>query len=278
MKRKLIFGVVGLVVLAIAIVYFNQSFAFKKLIEKGGPRLTGTPVLVDDAAISVLSGTGSASNLRIGNPEGFSQNDAIVVEQLDLKMKPMSLFTKKIVIEELVIENPQVAYEVGLSGVNIRRLRKNMSGEEKGTLGSILDDLVKSKDEQKKPPIAPAEELPAREREVQIDTLIIRGGTIGLRSEMLNAGGAKITVPDIRIDNFTSGEGIRIRQVSKLVLATVIDTSLRAVANNPEALGKGAGGLLDALGDTIKGDANLETEGAVKEAVDILKGLFEKKE
>ncbi len=267
MRRKLTLAGIGVPVLILIVLYFSQSIAFKHVIEKGGPQLTGTAVEVDRTLISILSGTGSASNLRIANPEGFSEGSAISLEEMDLKLKTLSLFSNTVVIEELTIENPEINYEVSLAGVNIRVLQRKITGDTSSKLRDIFLP--------KKEPEAATEDVPMSSREVQINKLVVRGGKISFRSNLLNAGGMSVAVPDFTVDNFTSGKGINTRQVSKLLLTTLIDTSFRALANSPEALDEGAGSILKAISDTLKDDANIQTEGGAKTATDFLRSLLQ---
>jgi hypothetical protein len=82
-SRLALSGVVLAFIVAIAV--FVVLGRLGRLIESGvethGPGLTGTDVALGGASVSIFSGEGELTNLRIGNPEGFSNDRAFDLGQ-----------------------------------------------------------------------------------------------------------------------------------------------------------------------------------------------------
>lgn len=105
--------------------YFLGSIA-KAGVNKFGPGITQTKVELKDAKISPISGIGTLSGLTVGNPAGWSQADAFRLGTVHLNVEPMSLFKDQIIINELVIDQPEFNYETKIVASNIGDLLKNI--------------------------------------------------------------------------------------------------------------------------------------------------------
>ncbi|NNE94050.1 MAG: hypothetical protein HKN23_20575 [Verrucomicrobiales bacterium] len=261
-------------VLGAIVLLLNQSAALKKAIETVGPTVTGTPVTADSTVLSIFTGTGSVENFAIANPEGFSEKPAISAGKLDLKVQSGSLFTRHIVIEELTIENPVINYEIGLSGINIEQIKDFRSGDKRSVLeklGSILESAGEDG-----PPTPAAGEKNAPKYEVEIRKLSITGAQLTFGSRLFSEGGAKVNVPDVHLENFTSGEGISVPLAFKLVLTTLIDAAVKAALNNPDSLQEGGGSFLDSLRKSLDGGVEIDPklQEDAKGVLEGLKGIF----
>lgn len=129
MKKFLLFLVVGLLALVL-IVYVGGQFFLGSAVEAGvnrvGPRVTQTKVHLDDAALSPLSGTGTLTGLAVGNPAGWSEGNAFYLGRVQLDVEPASVFKDTIVINRLVIDQPEITYETRVVSSNIGDLLKNI--------------------------------------------------------------------------------------------------------------------------------------------------------
>ena len=74
MGKKIVWGIVILVVVVIAVVggvlYFSGDVV-KAAVEKLGPEMTKAKVTLDKVDLSLTSGEGSLSGLFVGNPSGL---------------------------------------------------------------------------------------------------------------------------------------------------------------------------------------------------------------
>jgi hypothetical protein len=80
--------------------------------------------VLEDATISPLSGIGTLTGLRVGNPAGWSQGDAFRLGKVHIHVEPFSLLKDRIVINELLVEQPEFFYETKIVASNIGDLLK----------------------------------------------------------------------------------------------------------------------------------------------------------
>ncbi len=129
MKKVLGYSLVGLLVLAIGL-YVTMQFFLGSIVKAGvnkfGPAMTQTRVELGGANISPLSGEGTLNGLVVGNPQGWSNADALRLGTVHVSLEPFSLFKDHIVINEIVIDQPEFLYETKLVASNIGDLLKNI--------------------------------------------------------------------------------------------------------------------------------------------------------
>jgi hypothetical protein len=129
MKKILGYSAVAVLILAIGIYVTLQFFLgdmVKAGVNKFGPGITQTKVELLDARISPLSGVGTLSGFSVGNPAGWSPTDAFRLGKVHVNLEPMSLTKEHIVINELIIEQPEFFYETKLVASNVGDLLKNI--------------------------------------------------------------------------------------------------------------------------------------------------------
>jgi hypothetical protein len=128
MMKKLLLGVA---ILALA-GYFVLAYALGSIVRAGvnsfGPKLTQTKVELAGANISPLTGSGTLSGLVVGNPKGWSENNAFALGKVHLDVQPFSIFGDHIVINEITIDGPEFLYETKIISSNIKDLLKNIEG------------------------------------------------------------------------------------------------------------------------------------------------------
>lgn len=129
MMKFLKLAVLGLVVLLIG-VYFVVAYALGSVVKAGvnnfGPKLTQTKVELAGANLSPLTGSGTLSGLAVGNPKGWSEGNAFFLGQVHVDVEPFSVFGDHIVINEIIIDQPEFAYETKIISSNIKDLLKNI--------------------------------------------------------------------------------------------------------------------------------------------------------
>ena len=130
--RILLIGIPLLIVVFIGTLYFSLNSIIKHGIETIGPRATGTEVKLQKANISLFTGKGHLTGLFIGNPEGFQTDSAFTLNEVKLALNVKSVFSDKIVINEILIDAPDITYEKSNKSDNIKHILKNIekfSGE-----------------------------------------------------------------------------------------------------------------------------------------------------
>jgi len=110
---KLVKIVIALTLVIGALVIINLGTGLKALVETLGPEMTQSPVTLESASLSLLSGEGSFVGLHIGNPEGFDTEEAFSLGEIHFTVDQDSLATDIIVLKTLTIVAPEVTLERG---------------------------------------------------------------------------------------------------------------------------------------------------------------------
>lgn len=249
MKKWLVrigIGIVVLLVAVLCVVFFSLNSVVKKGVELVGPQVTKTDVKLGAARISPFTGSGELSQFSIGNPEGFSTNhNAISVGSVKLGVKPASLFSDVVQVEEINVQAPEITLEGKLSGSN---------------LGKIMENLKSGASSKA---AAPAPAQAKSEKNVYIKDLVVSGGKVSFTLTTLGGNGVTVPLPPIHIQNIgTPEKGISMADASRQVLQKILDESIKAASQGTTDVGKG-----------LK-NAGSEAAGQAGKAVDSLKGLL----
>lgn len=119
-------SLVALAVLAFLIVAFMLGSIVKKGVNHAGPRLTQTSVVLEDAKISPFSGKGTLKGLTVGNPVGWTTPRAFYLGEISIDIEPGSLTKETIVINSIVIDQPEITFETRITTSNLQDLLKNI--------------------------------------------------------------------------------------------------------------------------------------------------------
>jgi len=117
MKKGLKWGLIivgGLVVVIILALLLIPMFVdvgkYKPMLEKEVAKATGRPFSVgDDLSLSLFPWAGiSFSDLRLGNPPGFSEKDFLTLKSFEVRVKLIPLLFKNIQVQRFVLIQPKV--------------------------------------------------------------------------------------------------------------------------------------------------------------------------
>ncbi len=240
MKKILLFGVGSLLVLCV-VGYIVLQFFLGGIVKSGvnnfGPRITQTPVLLESASLSPLSGAGTLTGLSVANPEGWSRANAFRLGKVHIDMEPFSVLKDHIVINELIIDQPEFLYETRVVSSNIGDLLKNIEQ----SMGGGKDAEPKTKD--------------GKPIKMVIKKLSLREGKVSL-----GMGGTAMTLPmpPINLTDLGTAEGgITPAQVAFAVMRSVTSAIVSASAQAFTKVG-GTGGAAAVegakqVGNAIKG-------------------------
>jgi hypothetical protein len=242
--RKTIFAVCILIIGAVIFVYSQFNTLIVDAVETFGPKFTGTPVGLDSARISVLSGEGAIKGLYVGNPEGFSKANALEVGEVHVAINAATVLTDTVEISRIEIRSPHVLYEAGAKGTNLQAIANHLRRFEQKEQGGASQDN------------APAE----AGKKVVINQLVITDAQAAMAVSGL--GGATVTLPEIRMSNIgRDSGGMSFAEVSDMILnallrATSKAASSQAVQDAAKNLGKtvedAAGELQQGLDSLLK--------------------------
>ncbi len=244
MKKFLTYSVLVVLVLALGLYITMQYFLggiVKAGVNKFGPGITQTKVVLDNANISPLSGDGTLTGLSVGNPTGWSAADAFRLGKVHINMEPFSVFKDYIVINELTIEAPEFLYETKIVASNIGDLLKNIEK----SMGSGKESQPTTKEG--KPIKLVVKKLVLKEGRVTIGA----GGVGGVMT---------LPMPPINMTDIGVAEGgVTPAQLSFAIMRNVVTN---VVAASTQALTK------------IGGTSGAATVEGAKQVGEAIKGLF----
>lgn len=247
MKKILV--IIPIIIIGIVLALgFSLNSIVRNGVETIGPRALGTNVKLQDVDISLLNGKGTLNGLFIGNPTGFKTDGAFQLAEVRLSLDVKSVFSDKIVIDEIFINGPDITYEKGMKGDNIKALLKNIesfSGAGKKT-GNAGDSKETTKSETK----------------VQINNFIVKNGKVNMSMSALQGKKLSFALPDIHMKDIGKDkDGTTVSRAMREVFAVV----------NKNIVQTSAGSLKD-----IGGTLEKTVEDTVGDSVNKLKGLLGK--
>ena len=272
MIKKLITAFVGLIVITGVLLYFVGGSLLNSGIKRGvetfGPQVTQTSVTLESANVSPFSGSGTLKGLNVGNPEGFKSENIFALGQIDIRVDTGTIFSDKIVIDEIIIQRPAMSYEKTARSSNVQQILDN------------IEAFTGPRDTRDPEPDEGAK------KQVVIRKLVIEEGTV-----YVGAMGVGQTVRLPRIEMNDIGEGgnqITMAEAINLVLARVVTGIGPALANIGE-IGRDAanalrdqgleslGRIRETTGETAGSTLNQAGEAAgdaVNQASESIRGLF----
>lgn len=264
MKRGL--KITGAVIAALLVVLVAVSyFVFSSLgslivasVESFGSDATQAEVELKDAEVSVTSGEGALRGLRVGNPKGFASDSAFWLGQISVKLDVASVGSDPVVVKEIVIQAPEVTYELGESGSNIDALQRNVDSYVKQLAGAAGSSEGSANSGGGGGPKLVIENLYVRDGMVKVSATALGGKTldaplpaIHLKDIGKDSGGA---TPDQIIakifSSLSSGVGAAVAPLGLDKLAGAAEAGAAAAKS---AVEQGAAGTADTLKEGAEG-------------------------
>lgn len=236
MKRWVLGFAIVLAVLGGGLWWLHTSldFVVKSTIEHFGPGIAGAPVAVREVRISAADGRGTLRGIEVGNPPGYASPRALRAERVAVAIEPASIGSDVVVIREIVVEAPEVAYELRGGTNNLEQIRRNIDAY-----------------------IARAGGEPARKaggarpsgRRYVIGRIALRGARVTMTNPLLKGGGLTFDLPDVELrDVGKRSGGVTAAEAAALVTNALLSRIAQKVLTNADALRRGGlEGALDAL-------------------------------
>ncbi len=123
-------------VLIVAIVLFGLAllaqFGLSRMVthrlQRALPQLTGTAATVEAVRLSPFTGAGEIIGLRIPNPEGFAEPEALSLDRARVRVELLSLMGPALVVREISVDGARISYERRADGRdNLAWLRERMT-------------------------------------------------------------------------------------------------------------------------------------------------------
>ncbi|MDP6525884.1 MAG: hypothetical protein QGH15_16835 [Kiritimatiellia bacterium] len=249
-------GIVVLVLLAVVaillvVVVTRLGDVIKNAVETVGPGFTGGEVTLADVSVKPLKGEAGLRGFVVGNPEGYKTDKAFELGEVQVKVDLGSVTKDTIIINEIVIDGPEITYEKSLKKSNIAQILDNVNkaaGVEEG--GEEPEEEPAEKGEGKK---------------VVIDHVIVKNARVRLSTALLMGKAVSIPLPTIELEDIgKESEGTTFAEATSEILKAVLGSVTEAVSKSVELAGDAAKAVGDAA---IKGaDAALKGAGAAADA------------
>lgn len=245
--------IVAVIVGAVIFVGSNIDRIVKAGVETYAPRFTGTQVRLGGVSSSIMGGEVTIKDFFLGNPQGFKTAHAFKVNQVKVVIDGASLATDVVHIKEIVIDAPDIIYEMGGGSSNLQAIQNNVAKAAGGGKSSAASS---------------SESGPSKK--VIIDNLYVRNAKAALSASMLGGKVVPLPIPDLHLKDIgKKDKGTSMSEASKQVL-DAITKSATAAAGKIDIKGM-AEGASKAIGDATKG-----AQDQMKGVGDQLKGLFGK--
>lgn len=242
MKKVLIVVavLVGLLAGGVYWVYTSLDFVVKSAIERYAPTVAGVPVKVASVHISTTDGRGLVKGFEVGNPPGYRGPYAIRVGEISVGVQPSSITQDVIVIDEIVVQAPQVTYELAGNTNNLEVIQKNIDAFVKGAGGE-----------------SSAQDAPGKKgtaRKYIFGHIALRNAKVTMSNPLLKGGGITFDIPDIELrDLGRRTSGITAAEAAKIVTNALLAKIAQKVLSNFDLLRKGGReGAIEALKGLIR--------------------------
>jgi hypothetical protein len=253
-KKKLLIisgSIVGGFVVLLIILMLSIGAIVKAGVGGVLPKITGTPCSMGMCTFNPIMGKVTIRNFIIGNPNGYAHPNAFKMGTLVIDVGLTSLFSDKIVIEEITIDNMEVDFEVKFTGTNLSTIKGNV---DKFSKKDAAEEAEK-KDDTEEDAEPEAEGEPAGGKRLQIDLFQFVNSNI-----IMGSAGQTVTVPlaDIVIEDIgNSQQGATVGEVSHKVFyalyESIVATATEAGVDMGGAIKKGSNKLIEGVQNLFGG-------------------------
>lgn len=271
MKTFLKIVLILLIVGAIGVLLIGPSLnaLVKTGVETMGSQVLGTSVTLKEVDISLIPEgdflQGNFIELVVKNPPGFQTDEAFWLPSIQIRLDRQSVLTDTVIIEEIVIDQPEVTFEGGLGTSNLDTINERLNEYSRGNSSQSGEKATSESDQGKKE--TQIEQEKAHEKKLQINHVIVKDGTINLSMVSMKGLVFAVPLPDLHLrDIGTDSGGVTIEEASAEVFDGVYASITETVS--------GSGKLVDEGTDQIERTVEALGEAGEQAGRAILKGLF----
>lgn len=238
MKRWAAAGFVALAVLAGGAwwLYTSLDHVVKAAIERVAPDILGVSVSVREVKLSAADGRGTLRGIEIGNPRGYASARALRAGTVSVGVDPATLASDVVVIRDILVQSPEIAYELRDGTNNLEAIRRNIEAYVKRAGGDAAPETAGRK--------APG-------RRYVIGRITLRDARVTMTNPLLKGGGLTFALPDIDLrDVGKRAGGVSAAEAARIVTSAIVARIAQSVLTNAEALRRGG---LEGARDALRG-------------------------
>lgn len=173
-----------------------------------GSQYTEQTVTVANVDMKLAQGAGTISGLTLSNPKQFQQKHAFSLDKINLDINLKSLTQEPIVIEVLLLDNPQAFVELSKQG--------------KTNFGEILDALERNLPKSE-PGVEPSSaENKKPEPMIRVEKIIVSGVALTLDLRQLGNKVHQATLADINLSNIGGEAGLPASELGGEIVKQVL--------------------------------------------------------
>lgn len=262
--KKILIGIVVLLILAFFGVMFFAGAALRLGVEKGAAMALQVDTKVAGGTLNVLTGNVGLSGMKIGNPKGFKSGHAMALDDISISASVGSLMSDTIVIDRIAIKSPEITIDTDLQSTN---------------LGKLMDNLDTFTGGGKKPEPKKDEPAAGGGKKLKIGEVTISGARLRVAESLGFGTSVALPLPDMVIRDIGGGddeaekkESVDLATLLRIIVGEFIKSAGKHAGDLPGNLGKLLEGeskhVVDAAAKVLEGAG-----GAARKAVDdVLKG------
>lgn len=253
MLAGIVLALVALVLVAALTLPLYIGPAVKAAAKVGGPAALGVPVSVGDVKLRPLLGVLTITQVKIGNPEGYSKGEAFAVEKVEIGLKTASLFSDTIVVKKILIDAPAIGFE---------------SKEGKSNFDAMLANAKKNAAEQnaKKP------EEKRTSKKLVIEEFTLNSGKVSYTSAVTFGKPVTLPLPSLTLrDIGKASDGATAADALTEIINGIVGGLTKAISDMAGSVNDVLKGSLKGATDATKGAGNA-LKGATSGATDAAKG------
>jgi hypothetical protein len=230
-------GVAALLIVAACAVFFMINSIVAKGVNTFGPKITKVDTRLGGASISVFSGKGELTDFFLGNPEGFSTPSAIKVGSVKVAVKPSSLLSDVIQVDEVNIQAPEITLEAGLSGSNLGKILDQIKGDASNTAPNKTGDATQKS-----------------QKRIYIKDLVISGGKVHMSLKGLGGKSVTAPLPDIHLREIGSPtQGATMAEAFQRVLEEISGQAAKLASEGISTVKDAGGSVVDKASKAVEG-------------------------
>ncbi len=207
----------------------------KAQIETVGKQVTEQTVSVKTVDIKLTEGAGSILGLNIANPQQYSQPNLFTLDEITLDINLESLTGQPVIIDAIVIKDPQAFVQVTSSGgSNIQEILKAIEKNIPKTSGASEKQSSDSSQQEVK---------------IAVHKVVLAGTQLSLDLSALGNKEHQVMLPDINLENIGGSEGLPASQLG----SEILKQALSSIWKNAKSVQKKK--LVDKAKDKLKDKA-----------------------
>lgn len=217
--------------------YTSLDFVVKAAIERVAPDILGVSVGVREVKLSAADGRGTLRGIEIGNPPGYASPRALRAGTVSVGIDPATLASDVVVIRDILVQSPEIAYELRDGTNNLDAIRRNIEAYVKRAGGDAAAQGAAGRK-------APG-------RRYVIGRITLRGARVTMTNPLLRGGGLTFALPDIDLrDVGKRTGGVSAAEAARIVTSAIVARVAQSVLTNAEALRRGG---LEGARDALRG-------------------------